>query len=465
MTGGPVIYNIFPRLAGRVTEWHSRLPAIKKMGFTWIYLNPVNYPGFSGSLYAIKDFYKFNPAFAPAKAEDPHSWEPLAAFIKKCHASGLRVMHDLVINHTSIDSDLISEHKNWYVIKRCVIEKGSGRVIRQFDPDGDAEKHYRCKTGSHCIEDHVAHPCAIDPADARKVTIWGDLAEIDNEHSPDKEGLLAYWKDLVRFYQDLGFDGFRCDAAYKVPPATWQVLIAHARERDPAVLFVAETLGCTLEQMQATVEAGFDYIFSSSKWWDLAQPWCVEQYNQFRAHAPSISFPESHDTKRLAAETEKRQDVQELRYLIAAFFSAGVMIPIGFELGYTRQLNVVKTRPTDRDPAAFNISDFITKVNAFKRSHPCLNEDGPITHVEYGNNDILVLRKTSVDGKDQVLLVVNKHWDRTREVPLDDMDYFLPGDGPLFKETLGGEREAWTAKGWSGTLAPCAHLLFSRGPA
>ena len=42
----------------------------------------------------------------------------------------------------------------------------------------------------------------------------------------------------------VGFGGFRCDAAYKVPAALWARLIARARAARPGVLFVAETLGC-----------------------------------------------------------------------------------------------------------------------------------------------------------------------------------------------------------------------------
>ena len=42
------------------------------MGFNWIFLNPIHYPGFSGSLYAVKDYYALNPLFvtAPGTAAD-----------------------------------------------------------------------------------------------------------------------------------------------------------------------------------------------------------------------------------------------------------------------------------------------------------------------------------------------------------------------------------------------------------
>jgi hypothetical protein len=35
------------------------------MGFNWLYLNPVFYPGFSGSVYAIKHTDRLHPALTP----------------------------------------------------------------------------------------------------------------------------------------------------------------------------------------------------------------------------------------------------------------------------------------------------------------------------------------------------------------------------------------------------------------
>ena len=58
-----IIYNLFPRLAGTIDQWMVHIEQAKKMGFDWIFVNPFHYPGFSGSLYAVKDYYKLNPLF------------------------------------------------------------------------------------------------------------------------------------------------------------------------------------------------------------------------------------------------------------------------------------------------------------------------------------------------------------------------------------------------------------------
>ena len=170
------------------------------------------------------------------------------------------------------------------------------------------------------------------------MTVWGDLAELEYWPPPDPEGLLHYWDGVVAKYLRLGFMGFRADAAYKIPGDFWARLITEARNLEPEVRFFAETLGCRLEECAQLSSAGFDFLYNSSKWWDFQEDWCLEQYNDFRRLAPSISFPESHDTERLAAESGGAAEVARQRYLFAAYFSTGVMIPMGFEFGFQKRL-------------------------------------------------------------------------------------------------------------------------------
>ncbi len=152
----PRVYNLFPRIVGSVDKWYKHLDRVASMGFNWIYLNPLNYPGFSGSLYAVKDFYKFNPIFSPPGTDDEFSWAPLKEFISACHNKKIKFMYDLVINHTAIDSDLVKDHKDWYVMMCVVAEKSSGRVIMQCPCDEPPNKrHFR--EPAFVIEERVAH--------------------------------------------------------------------------------------------------------------------------------------------------------------------------------------------------------------------------------------------------------------------------------------------------------------------
>ena len=372
MPEAALIYNLFPSLIGAIPRWEEHLDRIAAMGFNWVFLNPIHPPGLSGSLYAVKDYFGINPLFYPESGEDPEA--ALSHFLKEAGTRGLKVMLDLVINHTAIDSPLVEQHSEWYA----------------KNPDGS-----------------IKHPGAIDPGDATKVTIWGDLAELAYWPVPDPEGLLHFWDAVVSKYLGLGFLGFRADAAYKIPGWFWRRLIDEARSLVPEAQFFAETLGCRLEELAQLSDAGFDYICNSSKWWDFQEDWCLEQYNRFRRVAPSISFPETHDTDRLAQESGGDQNVARQRYLFAAFFSTGLMIPVGYEFGFTKHLHVVKTRPEDWETPSYDLTDFITRVNRMKLTCPVLREEGPMARVSPKGKPVVMLLKSRDKGKGRVLAVIN----------------------------------------------------------
>ena len=82
----------------------------------------------------------------------------LTQMLQKANQLGLKLMMDLVINHTAFDSPLVTEHPDWY-------KRGAdGKPLHPSAKDGD-----------------------------KKVT-WGDLVEVDNANSPDRERL---WRLLA----------------------------------------------------------------------------------------------------------------------------------------------------------------------------------------------------------------------------------------------------------------------------
>src|SRR3984893_3334438 len=95
---GPRIYNLFPLLAGPLPRWKSHLERARRMEFNWLFVNPIQLSGFSGSLYSIADYYAIDPRFIDSSAGPPES--QLRQMISDAHGLGLRVMMDLVINHT-----------------------------------------------------------------------------------------------------------------------------------------------------------------------------------------------------------------------------------------------------------------------------------------------------------------------------------------------------------------------------
>jgi starch synthase (maltosyl-transferring) len=386
------IYNLFPPLAGTVAEWTAELPRIARMGFNAVYLNPFHYPGFSGSIYAVKDYYRLNPAFrGDAKDSDEAL---LRRFTGRAAEFGLIVLMDLVLNHTSKDSELARQHPDWF---------------------------RRDAAGA------LASPFAADPADPTRKIVWGDLTELDYGGAKSDD-IVRYFGEVARHYLGLGFAGFRCDAAYKVPAAAWRALTDRTREAKPDALFCAENLGAPKEAVLALAGAGFDYLFNSVKWWDFEAPWLFEQYEAFRHIAPSIGFPESHDTPRLAAEllaaglaNAEIERHYRLAYGFAAAFSKGVMLPMGFEYGWSRPLEVVMKGQPPREKKRFDISDFVAEANRTKSATPALNAEGPQRPLGALAEGILALLRETADEGERAIVLVNRQRQESRRVDLEKL--------------------------------------------
>ncbi len=331
---------------GRVSDWAKELPRIADLGFDWIYLNPFHQTGGSRSLYAVADTDRIDERLRDEDGTPDD--EQIRRFCAAARAAGIAVMTDLVINHTADNARLVQERPDLFM----------------REPDGT-----------------IMHPAAVDPDDPSIRTVWGDLAELDYHSPAARQALTEIFTAYVARMQDLGVGGFRCDAAYKVPAEVWRGLIGAAKAKDPTCLFAAETLGCTFEEAKATAGAGFDYLFNSFAWWDLKAPWALEQYDRLRVLAPSIAFPENHDMKRLAADIGGGKEAVaahlRTRYALAAFFSAGVLMPIGYEWGYRRALHVVDSTPGDREhDTGVDISDYVRAINALRAELPAANVEG-----------------------------------------------------------------------------------------
>ena len=295
---------------------------------------------------------------------------------------------DLVINHTAKDALLVEQHPEW------------------FKREADGE---------------LRSPRAVDPVDPRKFTVWGDLAELDYDNPAHQAAQVDYWAGLIRHHLKLGFKGFRCDAAYQVPAAIWRPLIAAGEGRpSPSAASSPRRSAARPRRCWALKDAGFDYLFNSAKWWDFRSPWLLEQYDLYRQVAPTIAFPESHDTERLAIELGDPPPAElarqyRLRYLFAACFSSGVMMPMGFEYGCRTRLDVVASRPGDWQwesaQPRIDLTGFIGAVNRMRAACPALNREGAQRKITAPNSPVVGLLRLSggdlPSSEDAAIVLVN----------------------------------------------------------
>ncbi|PIE32861.1 alpha-amylase [candidate division KSB3 bacterium] len=393
MAKGIRAYNLYPKLVGSMEKWMTHFDRIQQMNFDWIYFNPFNYPGFSGSDYAIKNHYHYHPLYVTGELDFEQPERNVAAgnkllkkVCKEAQNRGMNVMMDLVINHTAFDSPLSQEHPEWYV----------------RDHNGNL-KHPGAMDGPNWIE-------------------WKDLAKIDNAHSCDRENLWRYWLDMMLFYADLGIRGFRCDAAYHVPSDLWRFLIPQIRQKYPDALFLGETLGCSPHQVFEIAEAGFDLISNSFKWWNLRDQWFLDQNREYCRRAPSITFPENHDTIRYAYEVGGNQHLAVMKYALGAYICSSISTTIGFEYGFQRQLHVVHTDPSWWEPIRYDISSEIAAINKIKSEYDVLQEDNYIEILHLNDGRLFGFTKESQNGREKIMVLVNPEDHEAHTVCLSNVD-------------------------------------------
>src|SRR3982751_2941840 len=109
-----VIYEIYPRdfsSKGNFNGITARLDDLKNLGVTILWLMPIHpigqekKKGSIGSPYAVRDYYGINPDYGSAA--------DLRRLIREAHSRGLKVIIDIVANHTSWDSVLM-KHPEFY---------------------------------------------------------------------------------------------------------------------------------------------------------------------------------------------------------------------------------------------------------------------------------------------------------------------------------------------------------------
>jgi starch synthase (maltosyl-transferring) len=357
----PRIYNLFPLLVGPVSAWIEHLPRIASLGFDTVYVNPFHPTGRSGNLYDIADYETLNPLFDDG--DGTNGEEQLAAFTAAASGHGLAAMTELVATRMAEEAALVRERPHWFQPAR------------------------------------------------------GGTAAFDWSRPGTRLEIEEFFVALVQRYVGLGFSGFRCPGALDVPAEIWRILIAAGRAASSECIFCADTLGQPTAAAQRLAGVGFDYLFNSVKWWDFRSPWLFDEDRALRRIAPTIGFPESHDTERLATELERAgiTSPSEIaaeyrrRFAFAADFSSGILMPMGFEWGARRRLDNARTRPSDADEEKqFDISPSIAATNETKASVPALNGRAAPRPLTPPESPVLALARSTEDGEEWAFVITGR---------------------------------------------------------
>lgn len=189
-----VIYEIFPRdfsPAGNLNGVTARLDDLQNLGVNILWLMPIHpigekgRKGEFGSPYSVRDYYAVDPNYG--------TLDDFKKLVAGAHQRGLKVIMDLVANHTAWDS-VMMQHPEFYR------QDANGKILSP-------------------------------------VPEWTDVAGL-NYANPQ---LREYMITMMQYWVQTGdIDGFRCDVASMVPTDFWVQARAALEKIKPDIMLLAE---------------------------------------------------------------------------------------------------------------------------------------------------------------------------------------------------------------------------------
>ena len=189
-----VIYEIYPRAFSAGGDFNgitAKLDELKDLGVNVLWLMPIHpigeklKKGTLGSPYAIRDYFAINSEFG--------STNDFKKLMTETHKRGMKVILDVVANHTAWDSVMMKQPEFYK-------QDASGKIIPP-------------------------------------VAEWTDVAGLNYANPKLREYMIAMLKYWV---QEFDVDGFRCDVAYMVPTDFWEQARVELDKVKPDLMMLAE---------------------------------------------------------------------------------------------------------------------------------------------------------------------------------------------------------------------------------
>jgi alpha-glucosidase len=217
-----VIYQVYPRSfadgnadgMGDLTGIRQRLPHLAELGVDAVWLSPFYASPQADAGYDVSDYRVIDPMFGDL--------DDAETLIRDAHDLGLRIIVDLVPNHSS-------DRHEWF---RRALREGPGSPAR-------ARYHFRPGKGEHGEQ---------PPNDWESIfggPAWTRTKNPDGTHGEwylhlfapeqpdfnwDSPAVRDEFRTVLRFWLDLGVDGFRIDVAHGMVKAAGLPDMGHGEQ-------------------------------------------------------------------------------------------------------------------------------------------------------------------------------------------------------------------------------------------
>lgn len=428
-------YELFPRSAspepgrhGTLRDVEAQLPRIAKMGFDVLYFPPIHpigrlqrkgrnnalvtEPGDVGSPWAIGAEEGGHKDILPALG----THEDFRRLVKAARAQGMELALDIAYQ-CAPDHPYVKQHPAWF----------------KWRPDGTVQ--------------YAENP-------PKK---YQDIYPFNFE-SEDWPAMWAELKSVLDHWIEQGVAVFRVDNPHTKAFPFWEWAITEVKRQHPEVIFLAEAF-TRPKVMHRLAKLGFTQSYTYFTWRNDKQE--LTEYFTELSTAPGLDYfrpnvwPNTPDI--LHESLQSGSDAQfRLRLVLAATLSAsyGIYGP-AYELKEHLPRNPGSEEYLDSEKYQIrhwdlqrpdSLEGFIAHVNAIRHAHPALQRNDGLKFLSIDNDQLLAYMKTSPDGQDIVVTVVNLDPWNTQSgwlmldpalIGVEDDQWFLMDD------RLGGQRFRW----------------------
>lgn len=367
-----IMYSIYVRNhteEGTFQAIEPDLPRIKALGTDIIWFLPIHPIGIKakkgtlGCPYAIQNYREVNPAYG--------TMDDFKHLVDEIHKLGMKCMIDVVYNHTSPDSWLVENHREYFYHK----------------PDGSL---------------------------GNQVGDWTDIVDLDYKN----QELWDYQIETLKMWAEI-VDGFRCDVASLVPIEFWKRAKEAVKQVKSDVIWLAESIemdfiaymrSCgVFAQTDNTMYEAFDICYPYDIWKYFTQYLdgtgsltnYVESLNaqegMYHEDYVKLRCLENHDQPRIMS---KLSDIKELYHFTAfSYFQKGMaFIYAGQEYGNTNVPSLFEYDKIDRN-TEIDISEFLQRLAKIKKQDIFANGSYQAKAIEEYQ---IVTAKYTNGAKDQV---------------------------------------------------------------
>ncbi|NNF06642.1 MAG: hypothetical protein HKN21_07765 [Candidatus Eisenbacteria bacterium] len=363
--------DYFSFYGGDIQGIHESLDYLEDLGVNAIYFNPL-FEAKSNHKYDCCTYLEIDPHFGTN--------EEFKAFVDEAHSRGMRIILDIVFNHTgkchyafqdAVKKGPDSEYYDWYEFKQWPLPSGSFK----------ADDYYYCWWGFGDLPDLNF--------DTKKIAPNENDAKSLADATPN-EPLIDHLMDVVQLWiGDMDCDGVRLDVANEVPFWFWKEFNKKVKSIKPDAYIVGELWGNAGEWIGPDLyDATMNYAYfrdpvtkflgqgnGTATEFDRALAAGRNTY-PVQSVQTMMNLVGSHDTVRYLTQIGNDPNRVKLTHTFGFTYLGAPHIYYGDEIGMTGGKDPDCRRPFlwnyEQDPQRVDLRNHIKKLAKIRSEHKAL---------------------------------------------------------------------------------------------